>query len=371
VATAEEQACAPSRISRPESQHGLLVLLPDLLVAPELWPRLTRRLLPLRLEVVGLTACRLRPDQFTELYAESVLKPGRRGPAGTTWLSHHLASLDMTIPLLVRSPLPVALTELLNDWKGPSGYGSRRVGDLRETGPASDRCVSLLHTADSLAELRRDAALFFGGVCAARLLAGGYRRITAMETVPLLRMYVPPGAEPHPYDVVLRSLVRGLLLLGHDSLLPSSPWDTTCDVSVNSVLQLRRRLAGQRGQALTEELAGGLRDVAAPLLEAVDPRRSAAALADSWPSSSASVLHRRAELVAALTALCQPERWSSEVGFATVDAFLANGLHLDRWEEHRLLTATSFFPGARRAVVTPSPGRRRAGRTPATRGGGV
>lgn len=321
-------------------RHALLVLLPDLMVDPDAWEGLVRRLEPLRLDVVAVTACRLRPHQFGSLYAGSVVKQQGRGRVSAGWLGQQLAALDMSVPLLVRTPLPIALTELITEWKGPSGYGARHRGDLRELGPASDRCASLFHTADSAAEAERDASLFFGRELTARLLSGHRRRHSPLTVVPQLRMYLPPGTEPHPYDLVMRCLLRGLTLLGHDALLPASGREPAADRAGQLVVELRRRLVHERGSRLVEVLHDGL----GPVAEAVC--RLDGLLPDAVDRDRVS--RARADLLAALGVLSRPASWGIGTGSDVAAVFAANGLHLDAWEEHRLATATTFFPRPRR-----------------------
>lgn len=311
-------------------QYGLLVLLPDLVRSERAWSAIVRRVAPLRLTVVAATALQLRRDQYSALYAGSVVKQHNRGRASAAWLGQQLAQLDMSIPLLVRTPLPVDLTALLTEWKGPSGYGTRNAGDLREASATSDRCVSLFHTCDSAAELYKDAMICYGEELVTGLLQGRPARSVPLESVLALRLYVPADDEPHPYDLVLRTLVRGIALLAFDALIDLPCW--VAQDRVQKALGERARLAALRDRAVLGELPTALAAVSAQL-----------PAAGARVTGPAVLVQHRSVLLELLHRLGDVDQWGAELAAGLIDACRANGLYLDVWERHRLTTALVFY----------------------------
>lgn len=313
-----------------DDQHGLMVLLPDLVRNEPAWLGLVDRLRPLRPEVVAVTATRLRPDQYGALYAGSVVKQHNRGRANAPWLGQQLASLDMSIPVVLRTSLPVDLSALLTEWKGPSGYGTRNRGDLREVSAASDRCVSLFHTSDSTAEMRKDAAVFFGAELVDEILSGRRSRPVPLEAVLALRCFVPVDDEPHPYDLPLRCLVRGMALIAFDARIEISGWGV--DGQVATAVELRRQLASLRGRAVLEELPATLEAMAAVLPPVEIPITGATTL-----------VHRRKALLDVLQVTCRMAAWGPELAAQLIHELEANELFVDPWERHRITTAMTFY----------------------------
>lgn len=313
-----------------DDRHGFMVLLPDLVRNEPAWLGLVDRLRPLRPEVVAVTATRLRPDQYAALYAGSVVKQHNRGRANASWLGQQLASLDMSIPVILRTPIPVDLSALLTEWKGPSGYGTRNSGDLREVSAASDRCVSLFHTSDSTTEMRKDAAVFFGAELVDEILSGRRSRPVRPETVLALRSFVPVDDEPHPYDLPLRCLVRGVALLGLDARIQVSGW--AADGRVAMAMKLRRQLTSLRGRAVLDELPATLEAMSAILPPVEIPITGATTL-----------VHRRKALLNVLRATCRMAAWGPELAAQLIHELAANELYVDPWERHRIMTAMTFY----------------------------
>jgi hypothetical protein len=279
------------------------------------------------------------------IYAGSPIKPHNRSRPATS-LGWRLGSLDMSVPLVLRAGHDVDLTELLDRWKGPSGYGLRGAGDLRQVWPSANRCVSLVHSPDSRELLLRDVAVLFGEQVVRRLDSGEEIPAMSADSVSQLRMYRPMADEPHPYDIALRTLVRGMALLGYDARLDTLPQRQVYERQIARILAFR--------QQLTASLAAGhtVPDQTFPLvvgeLERVrralplQPPRAWADAAAQWQDRLLRA--RRGALVAVLQGLTDPVRWSETAAEEVIDVFAGNGLAMEPWERHLLGTALAFGP---------------------------
>jgi hypothetical protein len=313
------------------SSYGLMLLLPDLVRSESTWESMVRRLRPLRLEVAAITPLMLRSEQYAALYADSVVKEHNRGRPGAAWLGQQLVSLDMSVPLLVRTPLPIDLCAVLTEWKGSSGYGMRHAGDLRECGPVSDRCVSLIHTPDSQAELRKDLSVLYGERLATCLLHGEKRRTVPLNEVLTLRSYVDASNEPHPYDLILRCVLRVRALVCYDARVEVSlEGGTRCLARITAI---RDKLWSMRGRDVIAALADSLREMA-----------DALPAPDTPMTGSFTLVLRRRELLARIHQLCDLAAWGSGLASQLIEAFQSNELYLDQWEQHRLTAALTFLP---------------------------
>jgi hypothetical protein len=307
--------------------RGLIVLMPDAM-RQDVWGPLARRLRPLCLEVVATTALMLRPPTLSALYANGKVKQQRPSRSPSAWLSFDLAALDMSIVAVVATPLDIDLPRVLDDWKGPSHFGTRREGDLRSVSMSSHRCLSLLHTPDNAGETTRDIRLLLGAATHEHLDDGKPGRCR-FEDLQRLRMYRPPAADQHPYGIVYRCLARAAAVLAYDHLLrPSPEWSAFADRC--------DEVCRQSNPDSPEEVVARLEaDTRALLADLPTPPRPA-------PDRSPVEVGRRMLLVDALTQLLSPIGYGPECAVDVLTAFEANDLYLDPWERHLLQVALSF-----------------------------
>jgi len=134
----------------------------------------------------------------------------------------------------------------------------------------------------------------------------------------------------HPYDLMLRCLVRGIALLSFDARTEIPEWTT--GGRVEEALEVRGRLAAGRGKAVLEELPAAL-DAMTPILPP----------AGSEITGDASIVHHRRALLNVLWAICRITAWSPELAVRLIDELAANELHVDPWERHRIMTAMTFY----------------------------
>ncbi|MEU4776024.1 hypothetical protein [Micromonospora sp. NPDC023644] len=320
-----------------ERRTAMLLLLPDLMVT-EAWPALWRRLAALQVDIVALTSAQLAPAQLATLYSGSAVKPHNRGRPVTS-LGWRIGGLDMSVPLVVRSRLPVDLVGLLDQWKGPSGYGLRADGDLREVWPAANRCMSLLHSPDNRELMWRDVRLLFGTGTAERIRTGPAGAPVPAEAVSHLRMYLPMSQERHPYDIVVRTLIRGATLLAYDGRLDTAADRDAYAAIVDRLAALRGALNETRPDEVFAVATAGLAEVGRML-----PSRAPAPLVDDADFATEVLRSSRAALLAALRALTDPSTWSEAVAVQVIEVADRCGLHLDPWERHRLSVALAFAP---------------------------
>jgi hypothetical protein len=321
-----------------EARLGMIILLPDAMVT-RAWRPIWQRLQVLGLDIVAVGAQQLRPHQMTELYAGSAVKPHNRARPPAGWLPYQLAALDMSIPVVLRAHAPIDLSRVLDQWKGPSRYGDRDPGDLRSVSRSSDRCLSLLHTCDNVSELARDLTLLFGAETADAIRQDMCTSLPA-DVPLLLRDYLPAEEEPHPLDIVLRSLSRALALLAYDRRMGHPPAAGTVE-ALRAVRTLRAEASNWSPSELIDRLAAGLAGLR-PLL----PGPAAANDRDD-----PVIQFRRACLVALLPKLSDIDRWEPEVAAELVGAFEASGLYLDGWERHRVQAALSLTGHSKPAKI--------------------
>lgn len=315
---------------------ALLVLMPDAMTAgrwPELWAALGRY----DVNVAAATPVLMAPDELGELYAQHA-RNGGRSPHGV-WVSHELAALDTSIALLLRTRRDgLDLSAALRTAKGSSRFGTRDADALREIWPFAEKCQSLLHTSDDADAVPREASIFFGEAVVDAAISGATLPAVEPGDVPALRSYVAAADEPHPYDVVLRALCRGLTLLATTPLAqPDAGWRTARD----RVEALRRDLRHAPHATLRERLAAAL-----PGAFAVVPREIAPAF-DPGDGVAGLAARRRfrahVDLAELLPLLASPEEYRARLARHAVEILPANGLWLDHGERHRLTVALTFF----------------------------
>lgn len=320
---------------------GLLLLLPDLMVSGA-WPALWQRLTALDVHAVAVTATKLSPATMARLYAGSTVKPqnGRRPATSLGW---RIGTLDMSIPVVLRTPYEVDLNRVLDRWKGASAYGRRGPGDLREVWPAANRCMSLVHSPDDTDQLWRDLRMLFGDRTAERLRTGPDTPPLPPDCVAWLRMYRPLADERHPYDIVLRTMIRGLTLLAYDARGAGLLRDDL-DGLIRTLLALRSTLDRtaadpERRGDLLPLLSEGLAGAHGPL--------AAAALrlgAGDTGGHERVWLARRVALAGALDLLADPDGWCEQLAVEVTEVLDVNALVTDRWEQHLLGCALAFAP---------------------------
>ena len=250
----------------------------------------------------------------------------------------------MNVVLALAGRADVDVPALLDAAKGPSAHGTRQPGDLREAGRIAHRCMSLFHTPD--AELAgRDARILFGAA-ASRLDPAERIDPSVIDDV---RGYVCPADEPHPYDIVCRSVVRIATVLSLDArlALPGSAGELSSAVKAGKDLaaSLRELAASELPHAVN----AGLRPIA-DLVGAVRPPAPSAtstsmSMSMSTEETETDIL--RLELLRALTLLTDCRAWSERSGELVVTALRRAALFVSPWEQHMIVAALTFFPGPR------------------------
>ncbi|WP_328314826.1 hypothetical protein OG432_34155 [Streptomyces sp. NBC_00442] len=306
---------------------GVAVLTPDLFITGA-WPALAGLLTDRGLHVCAFTVVDATNATMAALYEGNVFKAGRARVTST--LGRALPLLDMNVAVALAGPPGLDVPSVLDEAKGPSQHGTRHPDALREASPVAHRCMSLLHTPDP--ELAgRDAALLFGPDATSRLDPGA--RVDP-AVIGDLRGIRCPADEPHPYDIVWRTIVRITTVLSLDALLalPGS------EELMAGVRRRAKELAALWGDVKAADLPGEVRSGLCPLAELVrsaPPRISA-------PFTRAGVVG--AELVRALEVLLDPASWSERSGELVVAALARAGLFVSPWERHMILVALTFLP---------------------------
>jgi nucleoside diphosphate kinase len=321
------------------SQVALVLLLPDFM-RQAVWQDFWRRLAPLSLEIVAATAVRPRPEDVARLYQSN----RDRRPAGrvdSLWLGQDMFGVDMSIAVVLRTSLAGEdLTRTLQRWKGPSRYGSRHPGDLREVSPLTNSCASLLHSPEDVRQLERDLRLLFLGGAATRALRYPASRTTTIDDIADFRAYMPPHEEPHPYDIVLRALLRALALLAHDCHLKPS---REIRAGQQAARNARSTLAGERGRYVRSKLVDVVREVAAIVADSRPPELVPVEGDELEMALAERLVHDRIALSRMAALLARPDLYGARLARFTVETLERNGLDLDDWERHRLLTAIALF----------------------------
>lgn len=318
---------------------ALVAVLPDM-VQHGVWDALGRRLATAAVEIVATTVTRVSPDDVIRLYAGNRKDSSSLRRPESTNLSIELFSLDATVPVVLRTRLPgVDLVDIIARWKGQSAYGRRRPGDLRSVAPSADRCLSLLHAPDDRMGLRHDGRVLFGPVFD-QLVERGPDRSIDMAAVSRLRHHCPPGQAPHPWDILLRSIVRSLTLLAVDAHLAPSEEAAAVAAELES---LRLTVASTRPRQTRTEVVAALR-TAQVLVGRVPP--PAVRCFDGDPLIQAryeALGHRRRELHRAVDLVTRPDLFAGSLADHLEATLLANHLVLDPWERHRLKAAVVFL----------------------------
>jgi hypothetical protein len=333
---------APSARSLRSSEDratALVAVLPDM-VQHGVWEALGTRLAAGAVEIVAATVTRVRPDDVIRLYAGNHHdRVASRRPESTN-LSIELFSLDATVPVLLRTGLPgVDLVDLITKWKGDSAHGRRRLGDLRSVAPAADRCLSLLHAPDDRSALRHDGRVLFGPIFD-RLIEERPDRPIDVAAIARVRHYCPPAQEVHPWDIVFRSIVRGLTLLGVDARVEPSAETAAAAVELEST---RRAVASERPEKTRSTVIAALRDANA-VVSGLDPPVIRRVAGDALIEAQGETLdHRRRELRRAIELLTRPDLFCGPLADHVEETLLSNHLVLDAWEQHRLKSAIVFL----------------------------
>lgn len=311
---------------------GVALLTPDLFVTGS-WPALAARLDALGLHIAAFTVVDATDATMASLYEGNAFKAGRARIGST--LGRKLPALDMNIAVALGARPDVDVPALLDAAKGPSAHGARQAGDLREAGRIAHRCMSLIHTPD--AELAgRDAQILFGD--AVGRLDPAER--VAPGVIDDVRGYLCPADEPHPYDIVCRSIVRVATVLSMDARLGSAD----CAAELSSVVKAGKHLAAALREVAPPHLAEAVRAGLRPLADLVGSLRP-----PSWPTSAATIETGvlRADLLRALTVLTDCAAWSERSGEIVVAALRRAALFVSPWEQHMILAALTFLPGPR------------------------
>jgi hypothetical protein len=310
---------------------GIALLTPDLFVTGA-WPALAARLDALGLHLAAFTVVDATDATMAALYEGNTFKAGRARIGST--LGRKLPTLDMNIAVALAARPDVDVPALLDTAKGPSAYGARQPGDLREAGRVAHRCMSLIHTPD--AELAgRDAAILFGEA------AAGLNPAERLDpgVIDDVRGYLSPADEPHPYDIVCRTIVRAASVLSLDArlALPDEP-----AALVKAAKDLSAALRDVAPRNLADAVRTGLRPLAGLAASLHVPPVPTPASAAAF---EVGVL--RLELVRVLTVLTDCAVWSERSGETVVTALRRAALFVSPWERHMLLTALTFLPGPR------------------------
>jgi hypothetical protein len=306
---------------------GTAVLTPDLFITGA-WPALAGRLADRGLHLAAFTVVNATNATMAALYDGNVLKAGRARIPST--LGRSLPLLDMNVAVVLAGPPGHDVPSILDEAKGPSPHGTRNPDALREASPISHRCMSLLHTPDAPLAAR-DAELLFGPDVMARLDPDA--RVDP-HVIGDLRGMRCPADEPHPYDIVCRTIVRITTVLSLDALL-------ALPGSGELMATVRRRtkaLAAQLRDVKAADLPGEVRSGLRPL---ADLLRSAPPTISS-PFTEAGVVG--AELVRALRVLLDTTSWSERSGELVVAALARAGLSASAWEQHMISVALTFLP---------------------------
>ena len=319
---------------------AFVVFLPDA-VRLILWPDIASMLAPLDVEVVALAPVVLTHDRYISLYRTNLLVENEPERLPQRWLGPNYFCLDMSIGALLRSRRPdVSLQPAIRQMKGKTRYAECLPGTIRNLSPTADRCFSFIHAPDNLEELRRQSSLFFAPLSVAEILAQPADRQITFESLSQLRLYIELTAEPHPYDLLMRTLQRALAVLAWDGRLAPAH---EAEFALAELGRGRTELAACRGRQArdaTVSVLDGLR----PLIEAIqEPRlRNVTHMPDADLAGS-RLVHARLELRQAITVLAAPERLDAWDGPRLTEILLANDVFLDPWERHRLSILCGYF----------------------------
>jgi hypothetical protein len=343
---ATETSIDPDELAR----WGLIVLLPDMM-RQDVWSPLGERLALLDVGIQGATVCRPAADIVARLYAGNHRRSAERGRIDGSWLGRSLFNMDQSIPLLLRTAVEgLNLSETLHEWKGPSTYGARRPGDLRSVSPMADRCASLFHTPDDIDDFVASVRLLFGGNALEAVVSGRSARPVSFSQVRDLRARVDEAVDTSPYDIVMRTLLRALTLLAVDAhLVPEAALAHVAE----RVHGARERLHALHGTDLQDAMRDALSDFA-DVADLPPPRLAVDDVDPVGRTELTLLLHRRSELLQAVSILVAPDRWDARLALVISDIFQANGFGLDDWERHRLTTAITFFGEIRRLRTLPA-----------------
>lgn len=323
------------------SQVGLLILLPDLM-RQDVWVPLWDRLNLIPLEVVATTVVCLDPEDVVRLYSSN----RRRDPANSRvdglWLAPQMFAVDMSIGIVFRTSLDgTNLTALLEHWKGSSRHAARRKGDLRSVSPIADACSSLIHSPETAEELGKDLSLLFAGGAAWHWLGEApAKRATSIQDISDLRAYVVPGEEGHPYDIVLRTILRSAALLAQDGHLRASP---SAEAAHAAVRAKRGELAFLAPRSIRSAFVDALSELA-PILNSIAPPLPVPS--SDGPLGRAQLerlVQNRLALQRMASLLTDSAAFGAPLARLTVNTMASNGLWLDDWERHRLLATISLF----------------------------
>ncbi|MEU3563674.1 hypothetical protein [Kitasatospora sp. NPDC006786] len=310
---------------------AFVVVMPDTM-AQDLWDALATRLGPLHLRVLAATSLILRPPLLSALYAHGTFKQPRPGGAASGWLSYAVAELDASVAAVVRTPFDVDLVGLLDAWKGPSAFGRRHPGDLRSVAPAAHRCYSLLHTPDDAEQAAKDVVTLLGEETLNEVLSPDAPQRCRFDRLRRLRMPTGLRSATHPYDVVIRCVVRAAAVLSYDhATVPSREWTGFVDSAECVRDELSTVSPGSVAVAWWSAAAMLAARLPRPPLPAIGPPRGRATMLP--------------ELHGALRRLLAPERYDAAASLAVEAAFHAHDLFLDPWERHTLRIALSFPVG--------------------------
>jgi hypothetical protein len=312
---------------------GVALLTPDLFVSGA-WPALAARFDELGLHVAAFAVVDATDATMASLYEGNTFKAGRARIAST--LGRKLPVLDMNIAVALAGPTDVDVPALLDAVKGPSAHGTRQPGDLREAGRIAHRCMSLFHTPD--AELAgRDAGILFGAAAGSLDPA----EHIAPDVIDDVRGYLCPADEPHPYDIVCRSVVRIATVLSLDArlALPGSAGDMA------SVVKAAKHLAASLRESAPAELPGAVSTGLRLIADLVGAVRLPPPDGTSAAAAGTDIL--RWELLRALAVLTDCGAWSERSGELVVAALRRAALFVSPWEQHMIVVALTFLPGPR------------------------
>ena len=318
----------------------------DLILTPDL---LAQGLMPSFLEwvdskwdaeIVVANALLLDHAQMTGLYAGRTTHHRSRRRANSFWLSPRLYSMAPVLFVVLRSRNPDEqdLQSKVRDAKGKSGYSEHPAGSFRSISPVSDRCLSLMHSADDYEGFLHEGELLVSREGIIRSMDPDRVPLQAVE-VTALTGYPPFPIDPHPFQLLYRLVERGLAQLIGDPLSPL-PQPSVREIA-RDVRTLRGAVEGLATRPVTAEEAWEPLRERAPRLEAMADGFDRLQRRDgglSWTG------HRNArmELCLAMAALCDATTLTARSIFSIVDVFRRNGIPLNDWEEQRLFVLGVF-----------------------------
>jgi hypothetical protein len=316
------------------------VFLPDA-VRLSLWPDIAGMLAPFEVEIVAVVPVVSTHDRYISLYRSNLLIENEPDRLPSRWLGPKYFGLDLSIATLLRSrQRDVPLQQVIKNAKGSTRYAERRPGTIRNLSPVADRCLSFIHAPDNLEELQRQSSNIFTPASVAEILAKPIDRDISFESFSELRCYVELAAEPHPYDLLMRTLQRTLAVLAWDGRLAPN---RDAEAALTEVRRSRTELAFYRGQQAREATVITLRRLRQTIDAIPEPRLRDVA---QWPDASLAgsrLVHARSELRHAIARLSEPEQLDAWDGPPLTEILLANDVFLDAWERHRLSILCAYF----------------------------